>query len=75
MERLIIVNKSTVKVVLRPDSAVQPGSFNSQSQQQQRSGSNRWGMTRQPADMAAKKVGSMQARKPAFRGVPWAYEW
>ena len=43
VERLIIVNKSTVKVVLRPDSTVQPGSFNSQSQQQQRSGSNRWG--------------------------------
>ena len=57
VERLIIVNKSTVKVVLRPDSTVQPGSFNSQSQQQQRSGSNRWG-----DDPATSGYGSEESR-------------
>ena len=43
VERLIIVNKSTVKVVLRPDSTLNPGSFSGSSQQGQQPGGNRWG--------------------------------
>ena len=43
VERLIIVNKSTVKVVLRPDSTLNHGSFSGSSQQGQQPGGNRWG--------------------------------